>query len=144
MISMNVTDAVQHRRSTRAFRNDPVSDTIVRNIIEQARRAPSGGNLQAWHVHIVTGNKYKALVAAAQKQFDTTPEGDPADHYPYPANLKEPYRNRRRAVGRQLYDIVGVARDDRSGKLKYLRRNYEFFDAPVGLFFAIDRQMEPL
>jgi len=141
---MKVTDAVFYRASKRAFRNSPVSNDLVRKILECARRAPSGGNLQPWHVHVATGKKRRALIREVQQQFDITPEGDPIDHDPYPASLGDPYSGRRREVGRQLYDLVEVPRTDRAGKLKYLRRNFEFFGAPVGLMFTIGREMEPL
>lgn len=59
----------------------------------------------------------------------------------YPPHLTEPYRTRRRDCGKALYGAVGVSRNDLGGKLALLRRNFEFFGAPVGLVFTVDRQM---
>jgi len=141
---MHIAEAVLQRRSIRAFRNDPVAIADIREILDRARRAPSGGNLQPWHVHVVTGRTLRDIVTFALHQFDRAPGGDPADHHPCPVALSEPYRGRRREVGRHLYDIVGVDRGDRREKLKHLRRNLEIFGAPAGMFFTIERQMEPL
>lgn len=143
-ISKTVTEAVTQRRSVRDFGGDPVSSTLVREILETARCAPSGGNLQPWHVHIVGGHTYRKLIDATQTQFDINPSGEPLYHHPYPPDLTEIYRERRRTIGHQLYEIVGVKRGDRTAKLQYLRRNYEFFGAPVGMIFTIEQQMEPL
>ncbi len=134
-------EAILSRRSIRAFRPDPVPEATVRDILDVARRAPSGGNLQPWHVYVLAGDARQALVDAVAARLPDYPHGEGTEYPIYPEDLKDPYRSRRRKVGVDLYDLIGIARSDRPGKLRQMARNYAFFDAPVGMLFTIDRQM---
>ncbi|MDR3511400.1 MAG: nitroreductase [Caulobacteraceae bacterium] len=138
---MNVTEAVGKRISVRAFRPDPVSGEQVREILEIAQRAPSGGNLQPWRVHALAGAplaELKAKALAALASGLETPEYDV-----YPPNLWDPFRSRRFVCGEDLYATIGIPREDRPARLRQLARNVEFFGAPVGLFFSLDRKLGP-
>src|SRR5690242_11653074 len=125
--------------SCRAFLPTPVPEATVRTIIERARRAPSGGNLQPWFVHVLTGEPLRELVAKASERALAHPLGEDFEYDIYPPNLKEPYRSRRFKCGEDLYRLLGIGRAERERRLRQYARNYEFFGAPVGLFFAIDR-----
>jgi nitroreductase len=140
---MNVSDAVERRSSTRAFKPDPVSGTVIRELLEAAKRAPSGGNLQPWRVYALAGaalNEFKEKIAAqiAQGIMGETPEYDV-----YPKDLWEPFRRRRRETGAQRYAAIGVGDKDTAGQRDLLIRNFQFFGAPVGLFFCLDRRLGP-
>jgi nitroreductase len=137
---MSVSEAVAARFSARAFKADPVSGETVRAILEAAARAPSGGNLQPWKVHAVAGEAladFKAQVAARLGSPDE------AQYAVYPANLWEPFRSRRFQVGEDLYGALEIPRENKMGRLMQFARNAEFFGAPVGLFFSIDRNLGP-
>ena len=56
-----------------------------------------------------------------------------------PSPVMEPYLSRRRKVGYDLYKLYGIARDDFEARKKAMLRNFEFFGAPVGLFFTMER-----
>ena len=136
---MNVSQAVAQRISVRAFRPDPVPGALVREILEAAARAPSGGNLQPWRVHALTGAPLEALKSKVrQNPFGETPEYDV-----YPANLWEPLRTRRYQCGEDLYATIGIPREDKAARLAQLAKNGELFGAPVGLFFSLDRKVGP-
>jgi nitroreductase len=136
---MNVSDACRTRMSVRAFKPDPVPGELVREIIEVAHRgAPSGGNLQPWRVYALAGEalaSFKGQVASAP--FEA------AEYQVYPPNLQDPFRRRRFESGEDLYATIGVPRDDKPARLRQLARNTEFFGAPVGLFFCLDRSLGP-
>ncbi|HUZ14370.1 MAG TPA: nitroreductase [Caulobacteraceae bacterium] len=135
---MDVAEAARRRISTRAFRPDPPPAALVREILEAAARAPSGGNLQPWRVHALAGaalEAFKALIAATPMQ---APEYDV-----YPPQLWEPFRTRRFVCGEDLYASIGIPRDDRPARLRALARNASFFGAPVGVFFSLDRKVGP-
>lgn len=138
---MKVTDAIKSRKSVRQFTDQPVSEDVVREILDISRWAPSGGNLQPWKVHVLTGDPLNAFVSDVDDKLMSGKMEDP-EYEVYPPKLTEPYRTRRRVIGQNLYDLIGVAREDKMGKLQQLAKNYQFFGAPVGLFFVIDRQME--
>ncbi|MBA4795006.1 MAG: nitroreductase [Phenylobacterium sp.] len=136
---MNVTQAVAQRVSIRAFKPDPVSGALVREILEAAARAPSGGNLQPWRVHALAGAPLEALKAKVRASpFGETPEYDV-----YPPNLWEPFRTRRFQCGEDLYATIGIPREDKAARLAQLAKNGELFGAPVGLFFSLDRKVGP-
>jgi len=140
---MNVRDAVASRYSCRAFLPTPVSEQVVRDILDRAARAPSGGNLQPWRVHALAGAKLEQLKALVRARPELLPRGEGAEYDIYPPNLKEPYETRRRQVGAALYQSIGVTRDDRPGRYRQYARNYEFYGAPVALLLFIDRSMGP-
>ena len=138
---MQVEEAVRQRKSVRAFKPDPVSLEEMRAILEIARSAPSGGNLQPWRMIIVTGAQKDAVSALALEALKQNPQGQAGDYPIYPAKLEEPYRSRRYKVGEDLYAILGIPREDTWGRLAQMSKNYEFFGAPVAIFFVIDRAM---
>jgi nitroreductase len=134
---MNVDEAIKSRISIRAFKADPISEALVRGILDVARYAPSGGNLQPWKVIAVAGAERDAVVALAKANLP----GDEGDRLIYPPNLWEPYRTRRYKVGEDMYALLGIGRDNKPARLMHLVQNFEFFGAPVGLFFVIDKRM---
>jgi nitroreductase len=138
---MDVRDAVASRFSCRAFLPTPVPLATVRDILERAARAPSGGNLQPWRIHALAGPPLEDLKARIRPHAPTNPRGEGAEYQVYPDPLKEPYHARRYEVGADLYRAIGIPREDRPGRYRQYARNFEFFDAPVGLFCSIDRSM---
>lgn len=138
---MNVTEALKTRITCRAFLDKPVPEATVRAILDVAKWAPSGGNLQPWHVYVLTGERLKEFLAIIAEKQKTMPFGEGTEYDIYPKNLTEPYRSRRFKCGEDMYATIGVAREDKAGRLQQFARNFRFFDAPVAIFFAIDRQM---
>jgi nitroreductase len=143
-IPMDVFEAVESRIACRWFLDTPVDAKIVRDLITRAARAASGGNLQSWQIYALAGAPLAALkrkVAAHIAGRD--PRHDDAEYPIYPKTMWEPYKSRREEHGVQLYGALGVARDDAEGRLAQYKRNFEFFNAPVALFVAIDRKLGP-
>jgi nitroreductase len=135
---MDVSEAVAARMSVRAFRPDHVAGGVVREILERARQAPSGGNLQPWRVYALAGGPMETFKA----QIASTPLEEP-EYDVYPQNLWDPFRTRRYQCGEDLYASIGISREDRPARLRQLAKNAEFFGAPVGLFFCLDRRLGP-
>jgi len=142
-VRLKVSEAVESRKSVRQFLSDPVDPVAIRAVLERAARAPSGGNLQPWRVHVVGGESLVTLKAIMAQRIAQAPEGERTEYDVYPRELSSPYRDRRYQVGEDLYRSIGVARDDRAGRLRQFARNYAFFDAPLALFCSVDRQMGP-
>jgi nitroreductase len=136
---MDVSDAVARRISIRAFRADPVAGDLVAEILTRAAQAPSGGNLQPWRVYGVTGEPMVAFKA----QIAANPFGEEPEYHVYPPNLWEPFRTRRFQNGEDLYATIGIPRENKPARLRQLAKNGDFFGAPVGLFFCLDRQLGP-
>jgi nitroreductase len=134
---MNVDEALKKRVSVRVFKDTPVSEQTVRDILEAARWAPSGGNLQPTRVIAVAGAARQAIIDLARANLP----GEIGERFVYPANLWEPFRSRRFKVGEDMYALLGVPRDDKPGRLRQFAHNYQFFGAPVAIFFIIDERM---
>lgn len=138
---MNVSEALDSRMSCRAFLDKAVPEATVRSIIEQARRAPSGGNLQPWFVDVVTGEPLRTLLARVAERVPQHPLGEDTEYNIYPPNLDEPYRSRRFKCGEDLYATIDIARGDKPRRIQQYQRNFTLFGAPVALFFSLDRNM---
>ena len=139
---MNVSEAIASRHSVRAFLDRPVDKELVISLLERARWAPSGGNLQPWRVHVLGGEKLVGFKTVIRSKLLEHPVGEGGEYHIYPPKLKEPYRSRRYVCGEELYASIGIARDDKFGRLLQLAKNFSFFGAPVGMFFTIDRSMQ--
>ena len=135
--------ALVTRRSVRAFLPTPVPREQIESILDVARFSATGVNIQPWHVHVVTG-AMKSRLSAAINEINDDPGrssglDEPYDYYP--REWIAPYVDRRRAVGWNLYGLLGIEKGDKERMHVQHGRNYSFFDAPVGLFFTVDRVM---
>lgn len=141
---MKVSEALATRISCRAFLDTPVPEKTVRTILDLCRQAPSGGNLQPWTVYALAGESLAALVRDVRQKLEGDfPRGEKMEYRIYPDPLKEPFASRRFKCGEDLYGTINIPREDKGGRGRQFRRNFEFFGAPVGMFFFIDRTMGP-
>lgn len=134
---MNVTDAVRARRSVRQFTPRAVPDEVLRGLVADAARAPSGGNVQPWRIYAVNGESMIRL----REHLAIQPPLDQPEYDIYPAGLTEPYRTNRFTVGEQMYATLGIAREDKDGRRRQFAHNNDFFGAPAAIFCYVDRQM---
>jgi nitroreductase len=137
----SVDDAITSRRSIRRFLPTPVSAAAVEAILDAAARAPSGTNMQPWRGYVLAGSAKDALIEAVQAVFDAAEAGHAQEVRYYPNEFFEPYLSRRRAVGWDLYGKLGIARGEAAKMKAQHRRNFQFFDAPIGMIFTIDRRL---
>ena len=136
---MNVVDAVNARLSVRQFLPTAVSDDQLRSLLSDASRAPSGGNVQPWRMYVVNGDSLTRM-----REFLTTqPPVEEPEYEIYPKSISEPYRTNRFTIGEQMYATLGIAREDKPGRLRQFAHNNDFFSAPAAMFCFIDRQMGP-
>ncbi|MGD8681508.1 MAG: nitroreductase [Lysobacterales bacterium] len=138
---MKVSEAVAARYSCRAFLDRVVPEEQIRRILDRARQAPSGGNLQPWFVYAVSGSALKTLVERVHERSADCPRGEPREYDVYPPELHEPYRSRRWRCGEALYAALDIPRQDKPARLRQFAKNLEAFGAPAALFFGIDRRM---
>lgn len=140
----HVDQAIVTRRSIRAFLPTPVAREDIAAILEVAARAPSGTNIQPWKVTVLTGAARQRLADAIVAVYhDKEALAQHTEEYAYyPREWKSPFIERRRKVGWDLYALLGLGRDNKAGMAAQHARNFQFFDAPVGLIFTIDRILE--
>lgn len=137
---MDLITAMKARKSTRAFLNRPVEDEKIRAILDAARWAPSGVNMQPWRVAVVRGNTMHRISEAVLAAREAGQEEEP-DYQYYPSEWFEPYKSRRRATGLALYGALNIARDDNQRRINAWNNNYRFFGAPIGLLVFLDQRL---
>ena len=145
---LNHTDfqaLARSRRSTRDFLPDPVDPKLLEDILSDGVTAPSWSNTRPFMVAIATGEQRdrisQKLVARLRENAEVPGMGNNPDfthEIPYPPGLIE----RSQRVGKGIYDTLGIDRADKESRFKFLERNYEFFGAPVALFFFTHRGLD--
>ena len=138
-----VDAAITSRRSVRAFLPTPVPRETIEDILRVASRAPSGTNTQPWQVHVLMGAARQRLCdrisAAYENPVELATHQQEYDYYP--KAWASPYLDRRPKVGWDLYTLLGIGKGDRERTHAQHARNFQFFDAPVGLIFTIHRSL---
>lgn len=138
---MQLDEALKARKSARAFKPDPVPLDLVKEILELAKYSPSGTNIQPWKVHVVAGDVRRRLEEEVLAHRETDPT-DKGAEFPRTSKRKEPYTTRMRTLGREMYGLLGIPKGDAEANWRQWGRNYQFFDAPVGLIFTIDKDLD--
>lgn len=138
---MDVYEAVRSRRAVRAFTDEPVSREVLERVLSAAAWAPSGSNIQPWHVYVVIGEPLAELKRRAGERVAAGDPGDEREYEMYPPALKSPYHERRSAFGKQRYGALGISREDQEARRRIAAANWNFFGAPAGLFCYIDRDL---
>ncbi|MGA7812917.1 nitroreductase [Caballeronia sp.] len=130
------------RFANRFYLNREVDLAIVRGILNSARYAATGANVQPWRVHVTAGSARERLINAISAAHRASP-GDHSSEYRYlPEALPEPFASRRREFGTVFFGSLGIGPEDVAARTANTARNCRFFDAPVALIFTIDRRLE--
>lgn len=136
-------DVLHARRSIRAFLDKPVPRETIEELLVLASRSPSGTNVQPWKVHVVAGEARRRLEAEVLAHRETGPSDDKAE-FPRASKRKEPYIGRMRKLGKDMYSLIGIPKGDQAANWTQWGRNYKFFDAPVGLLFTLDKDLDAM
>ncbi len=140
-----VDAAITSRMSTRAFMQQAVSRETITAILQVASRAASGTNTQPWKAYVLQGASRDSLVKKVCAAHDairanpTLAAGYREEYDYYPTQWVSPYIDRRRENGWGLYGLLGIGKGDKDKMHAQHQRNYQFFDAPIGLMFTMDR-----
>jgi len=136
---MDIAEAIRQRKSIRAFKPDPVPQHILNEIMELAFRAPSSDNSQPWEFAIVSGTKLKeirqAFIEKAENREPLNPE------IPISQELPETYKERSRAVGRKIFELKGISREDKEKRRQWRLQGLKLFGAPSAIYIYIDRSL---
>ncbi len=138
---MKVSEALQQRKSVRAYLDKPVEDEKIKKILDSARHAPSGVNTQPWQVAVLSGETKKSLQTKIEATFRAGDKGK-AEYDYYPNDWGEPFTSRRKACGLLMYKTLKIERGDRERQTDQWAANYRTFDAPVMLLFFMDKRMK--
>ncbi len=139
--SASVTEALNTRITVRAFLDKPVPDEVLRRILTAALRSPSGGNLQPWNIHVMRGERLKDFTKAATARAQSGAMEEPT-YRAYPSPLWEPQRSWRYKLGEDMYAKLGIAKDNKGGRMMWLLQNMKFFEAPVGIIITGNKKLD--
>lgn len=140
---MNVYEAVRSRRSVRKFTDRPVEHDVLARVLAAASRAPSGGNLQPWHIYVLGSDRLAELKTRVAQRVAAGDRGDKLEVAMYPSPLEHPYQDRLDEFGRIRYGALGIAHDDHHGRAQVRAENWNCFGASTALFCYLDRNMPP-
>ena len=141
-VAQAVDGIVCGRYANRAFTDKPVPRATIVGILDAARHAPSGANIQPWRVYVVTGDTKRRVSAAMASAHHEARDAHTSEYVYYAPVLPEPYHSRRAEFGRLFYGSLGIAQSDMDGRSRQTAKNYDFFGAPVGMIVTIDRRLE--
>lgn len=138
--NMSLAQAIRARRSVRGFLDKPVPDAIIKNIFELAQQAPSNCNIMPWKVYVASGAKRDQI---SRELVDTVKSGQaPNPEFPETPRHEGEYRRRQVECAVELYNNMGIARDDKAGRLRAMLRNHELFDAPHIAFVCMEKRFD--
>lgn len=140
---MDVYEAVRSRRSVRNFTERPVDPDTLIQVLTAASHAPSGGNLQPWHVYVLSGDRLLSLKELIAQRVGSGDRGDDLEVPIYPAPLDSPYRERLQDFGERRYGALGIDRQDHEARARVRSGNWQCFGASTALFCYLDRNMPP-
>jgi nitroreductase len=133
---------IKGRFASRSFTSRAVPRQIIADILDVARFAPSGANIQPWRVYVVAGAKKEEISRTVRKAHEEARDQHSSEYQYYASSLPEPYASRRDQFGRLFYGSLGIRQSDAAARVTQTSKNYGFFGAPVGLILAIDRRLQ--
>ena len=140
-MNKDVKNAIISRRSVRKFLSKGINKEIIKDILNVSARAPSGTNIQPWNVHVLTGSARDRICKKASSAFLDPKIDKKNDRLHYMDNFRDPYITRRRKVGWDLYELLNIKKGDYEKTKAFHVQNFNFFDAPVGLLFTIEKDL---
>lgn len=138
--SETVSEALKTRITVRQFLDTPVPDEMLKDLLTKALRSPSGGNLQPWNIHVMTGEVLENFKKDAV-EITLAGKTEEPTHPAYPQPLWEPQRSWRYKLGEDMYALLGIPRENKMGRLVWFAQNAKFFEAPVGIIITGDKRL---
>lgn len=134
---ISLEEALRSRRSVRGYTDTPVPRNVLQEVFELAQLAPSNCNIQPWKVFVASGEVRDEL---RRRMVDKVTRGIMVNpDYEHMPNFTGIYRKRQVDCAVELYTHMGIARDDRAGRMRANLRNFELFDAPHVAFIGMER-----
>jgi len=137
---MELKEAIRKRISVRGYKPDSVPREILYEIIETSLRAPSAMNVQPWSLTVLTGGSLDRLRDA---NMDLLKSGAvPVSDFGHAKPYEGVYKERQRALGFQLYGLLGIERDDKEKRTEWTMKGFRGFDAPAMIILSADKGLD--
>jgi nitroreductase len=135
--TLTFDQVIEQRKSVRGFLPKSIPKEKLHKIFTLAQQAPSNCNIQPWNVAVASGKSCKALrdklVAAVEQQVP------PNSDYSRTERFEGVFRQRQVDTAVELYNNMGIDRNDKKGRLWAMMRNFELFDAPHIAFISMPK-----
>ena len=128
---MNLIEAVKTRKTIRAFKSDPLPQSVLREILDEARNSPSWGNTQPWEFAVVTGSELEEIKKGYLENGDSESAMEAGEP---PQEKIEPYLSRSRHQGQKEYELLGISHDDKEGRAWWRSQNFRNYGAPCVIY----------
>jgi len=138
---MEINDAINARVSIRGFKPDPVPRTTIHEILTIATRAPSGKNIQAWEIAVLTGDVLDRIRRDNVAAFLACETERPDVPMAYPLGI---YRERELEIAKTVLNVMGIRRGDKEKRSEWWQRGFRYFDAPVAVLVMCDQDIDIL
>lgn len=135
---MDLIEAIKSRKSIRGYKAEPVPRKVIEEILEIASRAPSGMNTQPWEFTVVAGD---VLDSIRKANLEKLASGDTPGMEVPRGGYQDVYRERQVAIGIQLFQLMGIEREDRDKRTQWTMKGFRFFDAPVVIIISVDKSL---
>ncbi|MFP4041111.1 MAG: nitroreductase [Desulfosudaceae bacterium] len=135
---MELKKAAKARRSIRRFKPDPVDVKTLRGILSLARYAPSAMNTQPWTFVVVSGEPLEAIKKENIERLRSGKTAQP-EHSTSVWPKNSVFRQRQVDLGKQLFTLMKIPRDNPDKRLDWMERGYRFFDAPAAIIITYDK-----
>jgi nitroreductase len=136
---MNYEEIAQDRRSIRGYKTDPIPREILEEIIHIAKQAPSSMNTQPWHFHVLTGEPLERIRKGNTEKMMAGSSVDREIKLNH--GYEGPHRERQVEIAVQLFEAMGIARDDKERRMDWVMRGFRQFDAPVSIVITVDKAL---
>jgi len=137
---MNIIDGISKRKSIRGFKTQPVPQTMVREILEIASRAPSAMNTQPWEFAVVTGEPLRRIREKCIEKLRAGEIPQPEHHVVGWTN-DSIYRVRQVELAKYIFQIMDIPREDKIKRAAWMERGFRYFDAPTAIVIFVDKTL---
>jgi nitroreductase len=136
---MKYEEIAHARRSIRGYKTDPIPREILEEIIHIAKQAPSSMNTQPWHFHVLTGEPLERIRKGNTEKMMAGSSVDREIKLNH--GYEGPHRERQIEIAVQLFEAMGIARDDKERRMDWVMRGFRQFDAPVSIVITVDKAL---
>jgi nitroreductase len=139
-MEMNILDAIRMRKSIRGYKPDPIPKALIMDIIEAAIKAPSAVNCQPWEFFVITGEPLLKIREGAVEKFRAG-ENPHSEHELITWTKDSVYGARQVELAKHIFQIMGIAREDKSKRNEWMERGLRYFDAPAAILICVDKKL---
>lgn len=136
----NLKATLTDRYSCRGYLNKEVEKKDIEEAILAASRVPTWCNAQPWEVLVTRGEatcKFAEVLTKAASEEEMKPD------FAWPEQYTGVYSERRRVCGYQLYEALGIDRQNYVKRKEQMMENFRFFGAPHVAIITTDADLGP-